>query len=828
MSDTSIRILLVEDNPGDARLVQILLEEVAGREDFAFTTAADLAAALARLKEAAFDVVLLDLSLPDSQGLDTVRRMREAAPQVPIVVLTGFDDESLAIRAMQEGAEDYLVKGQGDGDLIRRAIRYSVERFRAEQNLRASEARFRGIFENTSLGVVLIDRDRRLVEANPAFHRMMGREDGSLRGALVTELAHPGDLAETEEALCALFKGERERVRLEKRFVAADGRIVWARTDAALARSGMPERALVVGIVEDVTDRKHMEDELRMTAQVFENTNEGIFVTDAEQRIVHVNPAFEALTGYSAEEAQGQRPEFLGSGRHDEAFYAAIQEALATEGRWQGEVWNRRKSGETLVIWLDYSVVRDSRGEIVNHVAVFNDITARKQTEERLAHQVNHDPLTDLPNRVLFHERLERALARAARGGRLVALMFLDLDGFKNVNDVHGHLVGDKLLQSVAERLRRCTRQGDTVARIAGDEFTIILEDMDEPSDVAVVAEKVLHQFQSPFAIDGLQLPVTTSIGISLYPMDAEDPAELIRLADDAMYEAKSGGRNCYRFHSPSLNVRAAERMSLESALERALGNGEFRLHYQGIRDIRSGRLVGVEALLRWQPPGGRLLDPTEFLPALEESEHIIAVGEWVLRQACLQARAWQRKGLPDLQVAVNLSPLQLFHRDLAETVSAALRESGMPAELLELEFPETAVADQSAGEEHRQRDRAGVLEHLRGLGARIAIGGFGTGHASFARLRQLPVQRLKIDTMFVRDLGRDTAAEGIVGAMIAMAHSLDMEMLAVGVERPEQLDWLRSHACDLAQGHLFERPCDPEAFEEMVLAQAEGLASGA
>ncbi len=826
MSDAPITILLVEDNPGDARLVEVLLEEAAGPGAFVFRREAALEPAVARLERECCDVVLLDLSLPDSQGLATVRRMRAAAPQLPIVVLTGLDDESVAIQAMQQGAQDYLVKGSGDGELIRRAIRYSIERVRADHTLRASEARFRGIFENTSLGVVLVDREGRLAETNPALHAMLGREDGGLRGAGLADLGHPNDLARTRAGLNALFDGARERLRLETRFLAPDGEVVWLRLDAALARGLAPAQALVVGVVEDVTARKRMEDELRMAAQVFHNTSEGIFVADAGQRIIHVNPAFEALTGYSGEEAAGKRLEFLGSGRHDAAFYAAIQDALDREGRWQGEIWNRGKGGETLVVWLDYSAVRDATGAVVNHVAVFNDITARKQTEERLAHQVNHDPLTDLPNRVLFEERLDRALTRAARSHKLVALMFIDLDGFKAINDVHGHLMGDKLLQAVAERLLDCTRQGDTVARIAGDEFTVVLEDVDEAGDVAVVADKILARFREPFRVDGIELPVTASIGIGLFPTDARDAATLIRLADEAMYAAKGGGRDRYRFRSDALNSRAAQRLTLESALERALSNDEFRLHYQPIFDLRTRRLAGVEALLRWQPPGGRLRDPHDFLPYLEQSEQIIAVGEWVLREACAQAAAWHRQGRSDLVLAVNLSPLQLYRGDLVAAVTDTLRASGLPAERLELEFPEAAVAEPSLPGAADGLDRAVLLTALKSLGVRLAVGGFGTGHASFARLRRLPVDLLKIDPSFVRDLGADPADEGIVEAMIALAHSLDMGVAAVGVERQDQLDWLRRHACDLGQGHLFARPAPPESVA-IDAASLDGVGAG-
>ena len=797
---SAIAILLIEDNPGDARLVREMLREVNHPGLFALTTVDRLALARDQLAEHAFDVVLLDLTLPDSRGLATLTEVRRLAPAVPIVVLTGLDDEDSALKAVQGGAQDYLVKGQGDGDLIRRAIRYAIERFRSDAALRRSEARLRAIFERAGIGILLVDGDGRCVEANPALMRMTGFQADELVGQQLADLTLADDNGAADPlAIAELLAGRRDLSQAEKRFRHKAGHAVWGRMTVTLVRGAGTDPPLLLCLIEDVTERRHMEERLRLAAVVLENTSEGVFVTDPEHRIIIVNPAFSHLTGYGADEVIGRKPSILSSGRHGADFYQHMFESLAETGKWQGEIWNRRKSGELFAEWLNIGAVRDEAGAVVHYVAVFSDITSRKQTEERLNYQVNHDPLTSLPNRTLFHERLSRALARAFRNGRVVGVLFLDLDHFKEINDTWGHLVGDRLLQVVAERLSGSIRQGDTAARLAGDEFMMILEDITDYRDAAIVAQKVLRSLAEPYDLADRPLTVTTSIGISLFPADGEDIQTLLHNADIAMYRAKKQGKNNYQFFSDELNAQAFERLVLEGSLRRALDRGEFRLHYQPIIDLESGQTLAVEALLRWQHPDVGLVAPPQFLATAEEIGLMGQIGRWVVATACRQLREWHDSGNHRLRMAINLSPSQLLQPETVELVRNALAANRLEPQILEIDVPESVVMSRGGSSD--------VLGQLRTLGVRVAIDDFGTGYSSFGHLRRLPVDTLKIDQTFVRDMMTDDDDARIITAITAIAHSLRLTVVAKGVETPEQLAFLKRHQCDLAQGHVFCRP---------------------
>ncbi|MGE5477176.1 MAG: EAL domain-containing protein [Bacteroidales bacterium] len=809
-------VLVVEDNPGDARLVELfLLEEVA--DPFRVLKAANLADALGQLAAEHVDVVLLDLSLPDSFGLDTLARVKAARPLVPVVVLTGTNDEVIALEALRRGAQDYLVKGGGDGDLVRRAIRYAIERSRVEVALRQSEDRFRAVFQNAGVGVVLSEAEGRIVQANPAFCSMVGYAEAELVGRSLRDLSHPEDAARADALRGEMRAGGRDSYNLTKRYVARDGRVVWGRLTVTAVRDAELEHAdarFTVTVVEDVTERKRLEDHMRLSATVFENSGDGLFVTDDHCNIVHVNPAFTEITGFEAEDVMGKSPKVLSSGRHGPEFYERMWESLRSVGKWQGEIWDRRKSGEMFAGWQNIAVVRNSLGEITNYVAVISDITSRKQVEERLSYQANHDPLTRLPNRTLFHERLSRAVARAHRNQSLVALLFIDLDRFKQVNDTLGHLAGDMLLQQVAERLTGATRQGDTVARLSGDEFTVILEDVQDPRDAAVVAHKILHMLVETFDLGGHEAHISSSIGVALYPVDAGDAQTLIKLADAAMYRAKHLGRNGCQFHSEAVNAQAFERLALENALRQALDRGEFIVHYQPIFDFKSGRVVAVEALLRWRHPEVGMVVPGQFVALADETGLIVPIGRWVLNTACAQVKLWRDAGHADLELHINLSGRQLRESGLVEEIAEALDASGLPPSALVLEVPEASVVDKG-------HDPGALFARFTALGLGLAIDEFGSGYSSFAFLRRLPANALKMAQAFVRNVANSTDDSEIVTAIVAVARGLHMSVVAPGVETPEQLSFLASFGCERVQGFLLARPMPAAELGEF-LARGE------
>ncbi len=794
-----LAVLVIEDNPGDARLVEIYLHEDPGHP-CAVDKAEDLATGLTVLQAKPIDVVLLDLSLPDSFGLETLARLRAASPSVPVVVLTGTADEALALEALRRGAQDYLVKGQGDGELVRRSIRYSIGRSLADAELRGSEARFRALFDNAGIGVVLAEPGGGFVHCNPAFCAMVGYSDAELQRLTFRQITHPDDIANHNGLRDDMAAGRIDSYTLTKRYLRRDGASVWAHLTVTAVRDPGGELRYTVAVVENVTEKKRLEEHQRLAATVFENTGEGLFVTDEKRRIIHVNPAFSDITGFAAADVMGHTPKILASGRHTPEFYERMFLSLNQTGKWQGEIWNRRKSGEMFAEWLNIAAVRDESDRLTNYVAVFSDITSRKEDEERLSYQANHDPLTRLPNRTLFQERLSRALTRANRNQTLVALLFIDLDYFKQVNDTLGHLAGDFLLQQVAERLSACVRQGDTVARLAGDEFTVILEDITEARDGAVVAHKILATLADPFDLQGSQARISSSIGVALYPADAGDPQSLVKLADAAMYRAKHQGRNACRFHSETVNAQAFERLALESALRHALDRQEFILHYQPIFDARTGRVTAVEALLRWRHPEIGLVMPHQFLPLAEETGLILAIGEVVFDTACRQAREWVDQGFADLRIGINLSARQLRAPDLIETVAAALERSGLPPDALELDVPEGCVTDKS-------QDVGAIFARLMAMDVGVSIDDFGSGYSSFAFLRRLPARSLKIDQSFVRNAATEGDGSEIITAIVAVARGLHLGVIAPGIETEQQFAAMARYGCDMVQGFLFAHP---------------------
>ncbi len=551
--------------------------------------------------------------------------------------------------------------------------------------------------------------------------------------------------------------------------------------------------------------------EIRQAATVFESTGEGVIIIDPRGRIVAANQAFSDSSDYERTELAGRHIRVLRSRRHRKAFYQQMLEAIAANGRWQGEVYTRKKSGDSILEWLTVNAVTDNEGRISQYVAVFSDVAIVKRSLQQLDHLAHHDTLTDLPNRLLLQDRLDHAIHRAHRLGHRLAVLFLDLDRFKTINDTLGHAAGDQLLQIFAGRLSRLVREGDTVARLGGDEFMVVLEDYASDEDPRSVAQKLLDSLQEAFDIQGHQLFITASIGISLYPDDGMTVDELVRNSDAAMYRAKQKGKNSYHFYTQDLTTAAHESLRLESSLRLALDRGEFVLHYQPKWNTRTGAITGVEALLRWQHPERGLIGPGAFLNTLEDCGLILPVGRWILRTACRQAQAWQAQGLPAIQMSINLSGRQIVEGSLLrEAVADALAESGLDPRCLELELTEGFIM-------HQPDEAIVLLNSLREMGVGIAIDDFGTGHSSLSYLKQLPIQKLKIDRSFVHDIPTDPDDMAITSAIVALGHRLQMTIVAEGVETKEQLSFLIKEGCEEAQGYLFSMPLPAEELSALL-----------
>ncbi|HOB45865.1 MAG TPA: EAL domain-containing protein [Zoogloea sp.] len=685
-----------------------------------------------------------------------------------------------------------------------------------EAELRERETRMRTLLASMGEGVIVRDANGLLQLHNAAAAAILGVSDAEMslldcRADLLSYLDEDGEpIARSQiPPMRALETGKPTAGMIGVDRQDGSRRWLWTNAIPLFEDESNALRGVVTTIA-DVTVRRNHEEQLQLAWTVFSNSVEAIIVTDAQERILSVNRAFTDVTGYTEEEAIGKTPRMLRSGHHDKGFYDLMWQEIGTLGFWQGEIHDRRKNGTMYPAALSISAVHDKGGRITHYVAVFSDITERKASEARIAFLAQHDPLTGLPNRTLLHDRLEQALAHAARHGKRIALMFLDLDRFKTINDSLGHMMGDRLLQGVAQRLTHCIRETDTVSRQGGDEFLIVLTDIETPDDAARVAEKILARLGPTFEIDNQQLGTSFSIGIALYPEDGDNVETLMKNADTAMYHAKESGRNTYRFFDEVMNINALERLHLENGLRRALEQNEFTLHYQPQVDLASGRIIGVEALLRWFSGVMGGVSPARFIPLAEECGLIVPIGEWVMQTACRQARAWQDQGFPPMPVAVNLSAMQFRRTDIVATVAQALTDSGLDGTWLELELTESLLMQSGP-------DVEAILGRLKALGVRLSIDDFGTGYSSLAYLKRFPVDRLKIDQSFVRDIAEDPDDAAIVRAVIQLGHSLRLEVIAEGTETPEQMDFLRNEGCSAAQGYLFSPPLPADAVTELL-----------
>ncbi|MCK9635698.1 MAG: EAL domain-containing protein [Methylobacter tundripaludum] len=639
-------------------------------------------------------------------------------------------------------------------------------------------------------------------------------EEVSEDATKILAAVHPDDL----DAFKTSFKVSAQNLtpwRQEYRLKFDDAPVCW------LFGNALPQRqadgsVLWHGFITDITKQKQDEVDLRIAATAFE-LQDAMLVTDANNVILKVNQAFTRITGYSAEEVLGKTPNLLSSGLHDKAFYTAMWDSINRTDAWQGEIWNRRKNGEVFPEWLIITAVKaaDEKTEQIHHyVASFSDITSRKAAEEEIKQLAFYDPLTQLPNRRLLQERLKHSIDIERRDGKRLALLMLDLDRFKAVNDSLGHLAGDELLQQVAARITARLRDVDMVARLGGDEFVVLLEDIAHPEDAARVAEEIIFALSKSFQLtQSNDVQIGVSIGISLYPEHGASYEELTDHADAALYQAKDQGRGCYAYFSEDQTIAARERIALETRLRRAIEQQELRVFYQPQVDIASGRIVGAEALVRWQDPAEGLIPPLRFIPIAEETGLILDIGKWVLRETCRQGRRWLDEGLPPLTLAVNVSPQQFRRGNISALVEAVLNETGFPAEHLELEMTESGLLE-------NQSNVMELLNKLRYQGVRLAIDDFGTGFSSLAYLKHFPLDVLKIDKSFIDDIPHLQDDMEIAATIIAMGHILGFKVLAEGVETPEQLAFLREKNCDSYQGYILSPPVPAEAFALLLREQ--------
>ncbi len=589
---------------------------------------------------------------------------------------------------------------------------------------------------------------------------------------------------------------------------------VWLSTKGPL-RDEHGQMRGIFGIDRDITELRRAEEETRLVARVFDMAAEGIVITDPMKRILNTNEAFTTLTGYAREEVIGQGLSLLNSGRHDQDFYAAMWHALLKSGKWEGEIWNRRKNGELHLEWLSISTVKDAQGRVLNYIAVFRDITVVRGSQQRMDFLATHDELTALPNRILLIDRLQLAVKRAIRTDQRLAVLLIDLDNFKDINDSLGHHHGDELLLQAAGRLTECVRREDTVARMGGDEFAILLENSDKET-VTHTAERILARLAKGFQLGGQACHVSASIGVSVFPDDATEQGELLSHADSAMYRAKESGRNAWRFFSEEMAERSRKRLATERGLRRALLNDELFIEYQPQVDLANGRLIGAEALIRWRCEG-RIVPPLEFIPVAEESHLIVEIGEWVVATVCRQLHVWQAQGHTPFNVSVNLAARHFQQADMVERLCHIVRSSGIDAQRICLEITEGALENVDVAMK--------MLKEFEAFGFAISVDDFGTGFSSLSYLKRFPLHELKVDRSFVSGIVDDRDDAAITSAIVALADNLTLRVVAEGIETDAQRRALQGMGCRIGQGYFFSRPLTAERFDEWLQTRTEAHA---
>lgn len=769
-----------------------------------------------RLTDKDPDIILMDIHLEgEADGIEVATRLtRERG--LPVIYLTAYSEETTIDRARTTKPYGYLLKPFSEREL-HATIQMALERREVERTLVLSHEHINLALDVAEMAAFEVDLNDRLFHFRGGHKILTACLNGQSLCSIETILDHvaEGDRSRIEMA----FRNLQERdhtARIEFRLNTHDSKTEWLQAIGRKKPSPANDCDHVIGVIQDISDRKAEVERQHRAEVVFDTTLEGLLILDSKMRVTMANPGYQSLTGFAEAELVGTRPTIYEAIAADGSLLERFQAAISSQSQWRGEVFSRHKSGQVLSILVNVVAIANHLGEIESYVVACSDLTAIRKAEENLRHLAHYDSLTELPNRLLAKDRLEHAIGRCQRDHDKLALFFVDLDYFKRINDTLGHSVGDEVLKVVADRMKSQVRGMDTVARISGDEFMVILERLDDINHAALVARKVINAICQPIIVDEHRLIVGASVGISIYPDDAQNRESLAQAADTAMYVAKEKGRNGYSFYTTEMTERVTRANALENDLRNGLLQGELRLYYQPQLSLISGLVTGVECLIRWQHPSRGMLGAGEIVPTAEKSGLIIELGTWVLNEACRQMQVWLDQGLPEFSVAVNASAQQMRNGRLFGDVTTALLETRLPARFLEVEITESMLQDDP--------DTVQTLNKLKELGVTLAIDDFGTGYSCLASLKNLPIQRLKIDRAFVEGVPDDHNEAMITETVIAMAHRLNMNVIAEGVETPRQLEFLRARGCDDVQGYLFAKPLPAEQIPAFILAFQKAL----
>ena len=762
---------------------------------------ANLSSSIATFKEAIFVVLILSGLIVVPMGLlfacrtviNPVHRLTELAKNL----------------ASGKSSDMYGFSGKDELGMLADAFNtMTLAIHMREESLRSKQREIEGIIENAPSVISMKTVDGKYVMVNHLFTELFKLSRDDVIGHADIEI-FPHETA--KEFRANDLKVAQNKIAIQFEETVLQGGILHTYISNKFPLLDNNENVIAVcSIATDITDRKNAEIKLSLAKNIIDHANEAVVVTDMDAVIEEVNDAYINISGYSREEVIGVNPKLLQSGHHDKEFYKAMWKSIIDTGYWEGEMWDRRKNGDIYPKNLSISTVYDDEGQAFKYVGIFSDITGRKETEKQLKHLAYNDALTGLPNRVMFYDRLQQAISAAKRNDHLLAVMMVDLDRFKHVNDTLGHDAGDELLVIVAQRLSALVREADTVARIGGDEFKIILSDIKNADEASIVAQKIIDNLTPPIQIKGKMVTIGASIGIAIYPTDDVEIEQLIKFSDMALYKAKESGRNCYLYFSSDLQTQVLDHIEMENDMKKAIELSEFTLQYQPKINLHDGSLSGMESLIRWRHPEKGLISPDEFIPFAEETGLIIPLGEWIFNTACQQLRLWEESLEHPFNLAINLSVLQFQQKDFIHTMKNIIDIHGINPKYLELEITESMVM--------ADVDKAiDIMKQLRGLGLKLAIDDFGTGYSSLSYLKQFPINTLKIDRSFVRDLTIDSKDAAMVRAIISMAKDLDLEVVAEGVETKEQLEFLRMHGCQYVQGFYFSKPLNVEDFDAYI-----------
>ncbi|MBI3546054.1 MAG: EAL domain-containing protein [Gammaproteobacteria bacterium] len=812
--DKPLHFLLIDDNPDDRMLVERELTRVF--PDLRLTCITNPAVLEATLAGGDYDLVVTDYHVRWTDGLKVLSAVKQRTPHCPVIMFTGTGSEHVVAESMKQGLDDYVVKTPAHFARLPGAVRRALDRAHNRATVHAAEERYRVLFETNPSAVGVFDIEARLVQVNHRAVEMFGYESSEeMLGRSMFDYIVPEERARAQAVMQRLLETGSYEV-VEYRVLRKDGSIFIIESNATLLRGQNGMSNAIIATAHDITLRRQTEEALRTSENylraIIDAEPECVKLVSANGKLLQMNAAgLTMIQADSPEQVIGRPLLSIVAPAHREAFLAFSESVIrGNKGSLEFEIVGLKGAHR----WLATHAVplkNQVNGETLL-LSVTRDITERKHTEERLSYLAHYDGLTGLPNRSLFSDRLQQAMIDASRHERLVGVMFLDLDRFKNINDSLGHEMGDLLLKSVADRLSKAVRKGDTIARLSGDEFTLVLADMGHVDDAMRVAHKIIDTFVQPFHIGNRELFITASLGITLYPFDDKDVNGLLRNADVAMYRAKESGRNNYQFYTAEMTTRALEQLALENDLRYAMERNEFSLDYQPIVDCASGQVIGMEALLRWRHGQRGLIPPAQFIFLAEETGLIVAIGDWVLRTACAQCRNWQLQGLPALSLAVNVSARQFQQYDLTQSIQKILHETGWSPSLLELEITESVIMQQA--------DTAvRSLRQLSEMGIKLSIDDFGTGYSSLSYLKRFPIDTIKIDRSFVQDIPGDTDDAALAIAIITMAHSLGIKVIAEGVETREQLAFMRAHFCNAMQGYYFSRPVGADEFARLLHA---------